>query len=115
MRESMLGIVMVSASISLGAAEPSIGRCNPMPKVIEAAIPEYPVGMHHFKGGQIVVEFTLHTGGTVEDPEIVESDIEHRDAEELYTLTRAAALKWRFESPSRTCRGRMPITFRFQE
>jgi TonB family protein len=114
MREVLIGVVAASA-LSHWAFAGEFRRCEPMPKVVESVAPEYPAKLHHFRGGHLVVEFTLQVDGSVADPEITESSIASSHQEALYESVKVALLKWRFESPSQACRGRVPFEFRLED
>jgi len=114
MREILLAIVLGGAFPRSALAD-EIFPCEPMPKVVESVAPEYPAHTQHFRGGRVVMEFSLRTDGTVADPVVFESDIEPWHAEALFGNVKAALLKWHFQKPSQVCRARTTFTFKVED
>lgn len=102
----------ISSSLAGCLGEPVSERCDPMPRAVTYVQPDFPNGMHHPSGGSLVVEFVIDKSGAVRDPVVVESNIQHRRADLLYSSVYEAMSHWRYGSRSKSCRGRMSMEFR---
>ena len=113
MRSSVIVFTILLSLAACSLGEPAIERCDPMPKIVTAEHPQIPAGMHHPHEGAFLVEFVIEKSGTVRDPAVVSSSINHPRAELLYRASYDAMSNWRYESPSKPCRGRTTIVIRF--
>jgi len=114
MREIAL-IVLIASSPSEIAAAGNLSQCGRALKIIESVAPELSPKMHNFRGGRVVIEFTLGADGSISDVTIVESDIEKRHSEILHNNIKLTLSKWRFERQAVACKARIPMNFELTE